>query len=336
MIRFSSTIVGSLLGLMSATVHAGAFIFADGDNPDRVAHPSSYLGTGGEITVSVCIAPTSESIADIQVSVQNAIAAWNAREPVSPNLFLGTSNDIPFDKIDFESTLLHEVGHCLGLAHPNLATESGLPGADRNYTQADRGANGSFDIHPGSDGIKGSGDDLRGDDINLHWFNAGSNNPFALTTPIDSSTYSRELSALPAGDSFPANSDRTVGNALGFPDSEAVMQQGAFFDEDQRQLGVDDIATLGLGMAGIDRSAGTGDDYIPILEYGGVNSGCDISIEVTGTSFAFCSVGGSFIATDHLRITNAEIQLGSASTFEWFFNQTLSNPDGVFEDRFEP
>lgn len=326
----------TLLGLASGSVSAGAFIFADGDNPVRIAHPPSYVGTGGEISVTVCIAPTSESIVDMLVSVQNSISVWNAREPVSPNLFLGGSNDIPVNQIDFESTLLHEIGHCLGLAHPNLATESGLPSADRDYTKADRGTNGSFDIDPGTDGIKGSADDLRGDDINLHWFNTGINNPFVLTTPIDVSTYSRDLADLPAGDNFAANADRTVGNALGFPSSEAVMQQGAFFDEDQRQLGVDDVATLGLGMAGIDRTAGTSDDYATVLEYGGVANGCDITIEVTGTSFAFCSVGGSFIAPDHLRITNASIQLGSASEFAWFFNQNSLNPDEVFGDRFEP
>lgn len=324
-----------ITSLIPGSASAGAFIFANGDNPNRITHPSSYFGTGGEITVSVCIAPTSESIDDMLVSVQNSIVVWNARQPVSPNLFLGGNNNIPNNQIDFESTLLHEVGHCLGLAHPNLATESGLPAADRDYTKAAEGPNGTFDIDPGPDGIKGSADDLRGDDINLHWFNTGINNPFVLTTPVDASSYSRDLADLPGGDNFPANADRTVGNALGFPNSEAVMQQGAFFDEDQRQLGVDDVATLGLGMAGIDRTAGTGDDYIPVLEYGGVASGCDITIEVTGTSFAFCSVGGSFIGSDHLRITNASVQLGSASQFAWFFNQIALNPDAVFDDRFE-
>jgi len=333
--RMTSILAGSLVSLISGSVSAGAFIFANGDEANRIAHPSSYFGTGGEITVSVCIAPTSESIDDMLVSVQNTIDVWNAREPVSPNVLLGGSNDIPFDQIDFESTLLHEVGHCLGLAHPNLATESGLPGADRNYTKADQGTNEVFDIDPGLDGIKGSADDLRGDDINLHWFNIGLNNPFVLTTPIDASNYSRDLADLPPGDNFAANADRSVGSALGFANSEAVMQQGAFFDEDQRQLGVDDVATLGLGMAGIDRTAGNSDDYIPVLEYGGVASGCDITIEVTGTSFAFCSVGGSFISPDHLRITNASVQLGSASEIDWFFNQVSLNPDEVFEDRFE-
>lgn len=312
---------------------AGAYIFADGSSPDRITHPTPYMGLGGDLTVSVCIATDSESIDDIETSIRNSVDTWNELEPASPNLFLGNDNEIEPGQVDFESTLVHEVGHCLGLAHPNLATESGLPAADRDYTKAARGPNNNFDIDPGPDGIKGSADDLRGDDINLHWFALGSNNPFVLTEPVDATTYSRELNDLPGTDSFAANADRSVGASLGFAGTEAVMQQGAFTDEDQRQLGVDDVATLRLAMAGVDREAGTADDYRPVLEYGGVDDGCDITVRVTGTSFAFCSVGGQSVAgnPNHFRVTNATVQLGSASEFNWFF----SIRDRIFDDGFE-
>jgi len=312
---------------------AGAFVFASGNAPELIAHPTTYLGTGGDINVRVCIAPGSESITEMQVAVQNSVTIWNRLQASSPNVFLGGNNDIPTGAVDFESTLTHELGHCIGLAHPNEATESGLPAADRDYTKTAPGPNGVRDLDPGSDGIRGSADDQRGDDINLHWFNIGSNNPFVLSEPVDASTYSRDLANLPPSDSFAANADRTVAADLGFPGTEAVMQQGAFTDEDQRQLATDDIATLRLGMAGLDRSAGTSDDYRPVLVFDGVGDDCDITVQLTGTSFAFCSIGAVPINgnNNHLRVTNALVQLGSNSNFNWHFNQ---NPVVVLDEVF--
>ncbi len=179
---------------------------------------------------------------------------------------------------------------------------------------------------------------MRGDDINLHWFNlspGSQNNPFILNRPVDASNFSNDLANLPPGDLFAANADRSVANALGFPNTEAVMQQGAFTDEDQRQLAADDVAMIEMGMSGLDRSAGTADDYNLVLEYVGVSDDCDISVEVTGTSFAFCSIGGSGLPGNHVRISSARVQMGSVNEYNWFFNQVLlDNPD-IFSDRFE-
>ncbi len=75
------------------------------------------------------------------------------------------------------------------------------------------------------------------------------------------------------------------------------MQQGTFFDEAQRTLGHDDVATLRYAASGIDEreSGGPGgryanDNYSIVLEYGGISTtNCDISMSMTSTtSLAFC------------------------------------------------
>ena len=100
-----------------------------------------------------------------------------------------------------------------------------------------------------------------------------------IESTVDASTYSRDLADLPVGDLFAANADRDVTAALGFPDTEAVMQQGQFIDEDQRALNHDDVATLRLGMAGLDETAGTADDYTLTLTYAGMTTACDIVLD---------------------------------------------------------
>lgn len=323
--------------LLPQWVFAGAFLFSN-SNANRVTHPTPYTGTGGEIEVTFCVNPASESLTELEVSAQNVATVFNNLEPVTGNVLLGNNNDIPAGTIDFESTLLHELGHCLGLAHPNLATESGLPSASRNYTQASPGANTVFNIAPGADSIIGSADDLRGDDVNRHWFRIVDNNPFLVEDIVDATTYSVDLADLPVGDIFATNADRAVSGLFGLPTTEAVMQQGAFGDEDQRQLGHDDVATIRLGMAGVDEIQGTDDDYTLRVNYIGAADNCDVQLNVTGTSFAFCSVNGSSINNDHFRIASANIQLGSPDSFNWFFNQTLLGPDldeEFFIDGFE-
>lgn len=315
----------------------GAFLFAESNNnPDIITHPSGYTGSQDPLQVEVCIDPGSGSISEMTLSVENAIRTWNRLQPTTENLLFGGDNNIPSGELDFESTLLHELGHCIGLAHPNLATESGQSEPERNFTKTTTGANGSYDLDDGADNIIGSSDDVRGDDVNLHWFWINENNPFAVPAVIDGSTYSTNLADLPIGDSFAANADRNVATTYGFSDTEAVMQQGAFFDEDQRQLNHDDVATIRLAASGLDETQGTGDDYTLELIFGGVASGCDIMVESTGTSFAFCTVGGAGISGSHVRVTTGSITLGSASNFDWFFND-VSNEDAdlIFADSFE-
>ncbi len=268
----------------------------------------------------------------MDIPIRNVLFIWNQLQATTGNLLLGGDNDIAADEVDWESTILHEVGHCIGLAHPNAATESGLAGNDRNYTKAGNGANNVFDINAGVDGIIGSADDVRGDDVNLHWFN-DTNNPFVLAPTVDGTTYTRDLASLPSGDLFAASADRLVAADLGFPNTEASMQQGAFFDEAQRTLAADDVATIRIGMSGLDEIEGTADDYTLNLVYAGVTNSCDLVVRLNNSgSFAFCSTSSSVISGNHSRLTFASVTTGN---FNWFFTNELLGDDDIFADGFE-
>jgi hypothetical protein len=233
-------------------VYSGAFVFSGESNGvDVIAHPQGFTNpTPSSLTVHICIDPSSSVTTELETSVKNIVSTFNHLNPSVPNLIYGSSNNIPSGNLDWESVVLHEVGHCLGLAHPNLGqqTSNGVTGVNTDFTQSTNGIDSVFDFGAGLDGVIGSNDDQRDDDINLHWFNIGINNPFIASPPYDISNYSRDLSDLPNGHSFASNADLNVGVNLGFPNSEAVMQQGSRNDEDQRKLSIDDVATLSLAI----------------------------------------------------------------------------------------
>jgi cysteine-rich repeat protein len=305
-----------------STSSAGAFLFAGESNGvDVITHPPGYDGNPGVVEVTVCIEPGSPNAAEMILSLENAAATFSAMLVTTGNLSSGASNNVPSGRIDFESVLLHEVGHCLGLAHPNLASESGLNGSDRNYTKSTDGPSGTYDLDRSADLIRGSGDDLRGNDENLHWFRKADNNPFVIDALVDATTYSRQLADLPGGDTFAANGDRGVASGLGFNGSEAIMQQGTFTDEAQRSLTADDVATLRLAMAGVNQVIGGGDDYTLQLTSLGITSVCDIVVEFddSQTDFAQCNVTGSYLSfPDHIVIESPRIYFNDDSN--WFFN----------------
>jgi hypothetical protein len=165
-----------------------------------VTHAQGYTGAGGGIEVTVGIDPTSAFAAQMIIPTQNVVNTWNGRLPTTGNL---NPTGVGAGQVDYESTLLHEMEHSLGLAHVNAATRSGLAGASRNFTKATDSANNVFDINPGTDGIIGSADDIRGDDQNLNYFRIADNNPVATDIGVvDSTTYSRDLANLPVGDTY--------------------------------------------------------------------------------------------------------------------------------------
>lgn len=324
--------------LAAPQARAGAFLAAgsSGLPAGFVMHPAGYDGSGGTLTVTLCIDPASPNAAAMEIPVRNIVTTYNSLVPTTPNLFLGASNDVPSGRVDFESVALHEVGHCIGLAHPNLASESGLGGSDTEYTRSTKGPNTTFDRDPGGDLVKGSDDDGRGDDVNLHWFRAANNNPFTLGSPVDSTTYSR--TSLPGGHSFAANAERSVGALLGFPNTEAVMQQGTHFDEAQRGLAHDDVATLRYAMSGLDEVAGTVDDYVLRLEYAGQLDTCDVVVafDDSEAAFALCTVTFGFIpsAPSHGAIIEGRAFFNTLATSGggWFFNDVLVSQCSLDQD----
>ncbi|MFC3193675.1 hypothetical protein ACFODZ_05435 [Marinicella sediminis] len=312
----------------SGGVSAGSFIFAgEANGVDIIAHPTGYDGVVDVVNVSVCIDPTGDETTLLESPVKNIVTTFNNLRSESGNIISGSANNIPSGALDWESVALHEVGHCLGLAHPNLGSQTGVSGANTNFTASTDGADNAFDFDDGADNIKGTSDDLRDDDINLHWYNTGINNPFVLTPPYDSSNYSRTLAGLPGGHTYVTNASLEASSSLGAPSSEAVMQQGSRSNEDQRELGADDEATLRYAMSGVDQTSGTADDYTFNLTYGGITTGCDIMIKHHDISgLAFCSVGGSFISGSSIQITGASIEI-DAPDFTWFFNDVIFKDD---------
>ncbi len=300
-----------------------AYIFANESNGvDLVTHPSGYNGSGGTLTITVGIDPISPNAADMVISTQNVISVFNNMASTTPNISFGS---IP-SQVDFESVLLHEMGHSLGLAHCNLATESGLSGSNQDYTKTTDGANDTFDLNPGLDGVIGSADDVRGDDENLNYFKISDNNPFTITSTVDQTTYSRDLLDLPSGN-FSANGERDVSVLLGFNSTEAVMQQGSIVGEVQRTLAADDVAGLKYGEAGVDEIAGTIDDYTLVLNYVGLTDVADIVIafDDTQTGFAVSQSGADLINANHAAITSSRIYFNTG--YNWFFNTSLSVED---------
>ncbi|WP_395373922.1 Ig-like domain-containing protein [Marinicella sp. W31] len=317
--------IGLLLLLCVSKLHAGAYIHANEVRGiDVVSHPKNYDGTGGTVINKVCIEVDSAFAASLEIPVQNTIDRYNQLVAIEGNLLLGATNDIPDGTVDIESALVHEIGHCIGMAHPNAASESGLSGDDRNYTKAIEGTNGVFDLGIGNDNVRGSADDERGDDVNLHWFLKDSNNPFVTPNGVvDQTSFSRNIADLPAGNNFVANGDRSVSTLLGLPLTEAAMQQGQVRDEDQRALTGDDVNTLLFARSGIDRITGTADDYTVNMVYGGISDAadCDITVTIdTGPSFAVCQTSGTTLSVNNWAIIFARVRFNQ--NVNWFFTST--------------
>ncbi|MCF6202905.1 MAG: hypothetical protein L3J59_04425 [Methylococcaceae bacterium] len=337
---FFSILVINLLSIHGIS-QAGSFVFAREDpiiGTGAITHPPGYTGAGGILNIKVCIRPTSSFTANLEQATKNSIATWNEQKPTSSNLL----NNLPdFNSIDAESVIVHEMGHCIGLAHPNLAV-GGVSGIDRNYSSTTNGTDNIYNLDPGADGIRGSTDDIRGDDDNLHWFRISNNNPFSIASIIDSTTYSLDIVDLPSSHTSVANGDRLVSTLFSAPNSESVMQQESFNNEVQRTLTHDDVATLQLARSGLDTTAGNADDYNINLTYGGISAASDCNINLgfdnTKTGFAACEVSGTFLteAPDrHISLFSTEIYLNDSINWHYNTDTPCSESTTVTENQWK-
>lgn len=330
-----------IFSLVPCVAMAGSYLFASESNGlDVIAHPSGYNGNGGTLNVEVCIDADASDASAMVASIKNVIDEINRLQPATPNLFSGNSNNIPGGQVDFESLALHEIGHCIGLAHPNLGIRTGVSGSNAEFTNSTNGGN-AYSFNDGSDNIIGSSDDLRDNDVNLNWFETGVNNPFEAISNPSESNMTRDLNDLPNGHQYAANAGRAVGALLGFPDTEAVMQQGQSYDEAQRQLQASDVAALRFAMTGLDEESGTSDDYVINLVYGGIQSdtsSCDVIVRSSTEGFGSCSVNGSFLFggsdQDYPHISIGTGIFTYNSDFNWFFNSREVYCEGGTEDLF--
>lgn len=326
--------------LLCAQAQAGAYIVADESNLDIRSHARNFNGLGGELEpIRVCLDVQENAALAIQAepAVKNVITTFNRFRSLARNTYAsGADADVPANAYDLESTLLHEMLHAHGLAHPHHADEAGLTGDAYYGTKSADGPNNVWNQGAGTDGVHGSADDVRGDDINLHWYQRGVNDPGALPGVVDESTMARTLAALPAGQLFAANANRQVLAGLGYANAEAAAVQGARPGEAQRHLQHDDIATLRLARAGVDGIQGTPDDYRSTLVYvGRMNNPqgetCQIAVRFdTSTAFASSSIGSYRIAPNHWGIMSARIRFNA--TVNWYMTPGPNTVTSIVSD----
>ena len=265
--------------------------------------------------------------------VQNIVKAYNELIPVLENIVFSGQSGVPYGHYDFESVAIHEIGHALGMGHPNIG---GSPASDpvTEFTESTEGSNGVFDRNAGADGIPGSGDDARGDDVNLCYFRIDNNDPFEIASIVDSTTYSRDVSDLPSGHNFPAHSNRDLWESInGIDNGESVMQQGSMAGEAHRQLGPEDVATLLYAMSGFDEREGTSDDYTFTLVYAGFTADADIVIDFDSsqTSFAITKIR-ALVWGDHYVLTQCHVYFNDS--YSWFFNGEPANFEPEILDQY--
>jgi uncharacterized repeat protein (TIGR01451 family) len=323
--------LATLLLCGSASVGAGTFLQFSNRPANQVVHPNGYTGTGGEFTVDVCLDSNAmPASGNPEQAIRNVVAAYNRNAAVLGNLATNNAG-----KVDFESVLLHEAGHCIGMDH-NALGPSEIGTQDFNHPQlyfanAKRGADATFDTTAGADGVRGTRDDLRDDDVNISWFRKGVNDPWAMPAgTIDRTTFSVNLSDLPGNFNFvelassfaPCNGGQPNSSLLNAkPSTQNTMFPVLCTNNFLRDLAPDDLTTLRIARAGTDGMQGTGDDYTMRLQYVGISSNCDIVVQfVNNAGFAFCQVGASGPPGGDLTITTAFAKF--QNTVDWHFNQS--------------
>lgn len=250
-----------------------------------IVHPVGYTsaGIGGELEIPICIEPGEERL--LRAPVENAIAIWNALNPMMGNCRDCGTADEPFrEGVQLlDTVVLHELGHCaMGLDHSNYQA----PMADDSVNFTSGTEVNSYS--EGADGIRGSRDDVVTPNpgppppnaLMTHWYRLADNNPVVIDgTVIDATTFSLIWALLPAGSNWPASANRFVAESLGAgDDTQSVMHAAAVRNMLYVGISADDSNTVRHAMSGLDAQAGTADDYTIRLVL--VNDCADAEIEV--------------------------------------------------------
>lgn len=326
----SSRWLAAAFAVVGTAAQAGTFIDFGQPSASIVTHPNGYTGQGGEFAVGVCLDPAAPpQSGNPEQALRNVVATYNRNEATIGNVVTNNAG-----KVDFESVLLHEVGHCIGMDHNVLGpSEVGSGGNFSDprlyFANAKPGTNDSFDTDDGADNVRATRDDARGDDINRNWFRKNVNNPWEIPPAIvDRGTHSVLVSDLPDGFNFvevassfdPCNGGQPDSSTLqGILPTQNTMFPVLCTNRFLRDLAPDDVTTLRIARAGRDGSqAATGDNYTPRLEAVPMGPDCDIVVKfVSNAGFAFCQIGGTFLSPD-IVITTAEARF--QNTVDWHFN----------------
>lgn len=331
-IRFPTVSLFLLTAFLVPAPDSGAFTYVTSvKNPSVVVHPAGYDGTGGELVVTLALHPDFAEMADeVDFSATQAAAIWSSLLIWDENL--APSIEIPEDGgTDFFGTLVHELGHMLGLGHPTLIPEGlELRRGRGKFSTASPGPNGRLDLDEGEDGLRGSADDQRGDDINAVFFKIEDNNPFTLPANgvFDSTTYSLDVEKLPPGHTWPIIGSREVASEIYSREhSENIMVSGGSLTRGQVRRGLtpDDVAGIRYAMSGLDEIQGTSDDYTLEVEYLGVSDEADVIIRFDLESgYAVAAIGTRPISGNHTAMgTNRHIRYNPnpPRNRKWYFPQ---------------